>query len=787
MKKYILSATFLFISSLLFAQANKNMVQRSQLRFPGKQLSNICGYVDSLGNEYALVGHSTGMTIVDVTNPDSIFSVATITGPNSIWREIKTWQHYAYVTTEGGGGLQIIDMRNLPGTILPHQNWTPNISGQVLGSIHALHIDNGFVYLYGSNIGAKGIVIGDLTDPYNPTFAGLYDGSYVHDGYVRNDTAWACQIYAGTFSAIDVSNKANPVVLASQQTPNAFTHNSWLSDNSKYLFTTDEVDNSYLAAYDVSDISNIIFMDKIQSQYPGGQAIVHNTHILNDYAITSWYKDGVVITDCHRPQNLVNVGYIDDCPESGGSYAGVWGVYPFLPSGTIVTSDIDSGLYVYSPTYVRACYFEGIVRDSLCNSLLNNVHVTLIGTNVLDSSDFTGNFKTGTPDAGSYTAEFSKAGYITQTIPVTLVNGVITNVSVKLLSNSTVNLNGFVNDANFAVTLPGANVTFTNTSGTYSLLTDNTGEYNNCATVAGIYDVTVGKWGFETICFDTLVSLASSNFNLSLYPKIQDDFSFNYGWTVQTSATTGAWVRGIPVGTTLNNLNDANPGNDDSNDCTDKAYVTGNAGGAAGADDVDDGATNLFSPVFDISAYVQPIIKYSRWFFNAGGSGIPNDSLHIFISNGTTEVELESVTIQTAGASSWVNQSIDLTGLIPFTNTMQVRVRTADILPGHIVEAGFDNFSVVEGSLGIAQPSPTANLSISPNPSAGEFTFYYADFTASVENQQLIISDISGRVLEKVVLQNAKTKFGKNLPAGAYFASITTTKGEKITQKIVKY
>lgn len=786
MKKILLSSLFLLIHSLLFAQSAKNLVQRSHLRFPGKELSNICGYVDSLGNEYALVGTSTGITIVDVTNPTSIFTVASIVGPNSIWREIKTWQKYAYVTTEGGGGLQIVDLRNLPGNILPHKTWTPLINGQTLSSIHALHIDNGFVYLYGSNIANKGIVIGDLTDPWNPTYSGLYNGSYVHDGYVRNDTVWACQIYAGTFSAINVSNKANPIVLATQQTPNAFAHNSWLSDNSKYLYTTDEVDNSYLAAYDVSNVNNIVFMDKIQSQNPGSQSIVHNTHILNDYAVTSWYKDGIVITDCHRPQNLVNVGYVDDCPQSGGNYAGVWGVYPFLPSGTIVTSDIDSGLYVYTPTYVRACYLEGIVRDSLCNSLLNNVRVELFGTTVLDSTDFTGNYKTGTSDSGSYIAVFSKPGYISKSIPVNLNHGIVTNVDVQLLSTSTVNINGFVSDATLAVTLPGANVSFSNSSAIYSLQTNASGAYSNCATVAGQYNIVAGKWGYETTCFDTAVSIANSNINFNLTPKIQDDFSFDYGWTTSGTAITGSWVRAVPIGTTFSNPNDANPGNDVTTDCSDKAFVTGNGGGAAGADDVDDGYVRLNSPIFDLSGYVQPVINYSRWFFNAGGSGAPNDSMHVLLSNGSTSVELELITVATPGASSWQNQSVDLTGIIAPTSTMQLSVIAADVLPGHIVEAGFDDFFVSEGFLGVKNTNALeTNFTISPNPSSNYFTYTNNNYKSENNSDFLILTDVTGRQVDKIKVNAAKLEFGRSLNNGIYFVTLSTAKGST-TQKIAK-
>ncbi|MEY4111414.1 MAG: hypothetical protein RLZZ46_1770, partial [Bacteroidota bacterium] len=390
MKKLL--SLFLLISISATAQppVGKNIQLAGTLTYPqGVVMSNIGGYVDSLGNEYALVGTSEGLSIVDVTNPAVPVEVAAIPGPNSIWREVKTWQKYAYVTTEGGAqGLQIVDLSNLPdASNIPYQTWQPFVSagssGQTLETIHALHIEDGFVYLYGSNNGnttggpIDGIVIADLSDPWNPTVAGLFDQYYIHDGYVRNDTVWGGAIYNGFFSVIDVTDKANPVVLQTQQTPSVFTHNTWLSDNSRYLFTTDEVSDSYLGVYDINDLSNITEMDRIQSQNPGSLSIVHNTHILNDYAVTSWYTDGVVITDGHRPGNLVNVGWYDTSPLTGDGFNGCWGVYPFLPSGNLVASDIEGGLYVLTPTYVRAAYLEGTVTDSICGDPLAGVTVTI--------------------------------------------------------------------------------------------------------------------------------------------------------------------------------------------------------------------------------------------------------------------------------------------------------------------------------------------------------------------------------------------------------------------------
>lgn len=437
MKTNILTIIFVILNLFVLAQTNINFA--AQLQYPGHTLSNIWGYVDTLGNEYALVGTSAGLSIVDVTVPSSPVEKFTTPGPTSIWREVKTWGKYAYVTTEGGGGLQVVNLSYLPDSI-QYYNWTGNgVIAGLLNTIHAIHIDNDYAYLYGSNLANGGAIIVDLSDPQNLNYVGEYNGEYIHDGYVRNDTLWGAHIMSGFFSVIDVTNKSSPVLIAIQTTPGSTTHNTWLSDNGKVLFTTDEVDDSYLTSYDITDLANISELDRIQFN-AGSNSMIHNTHILNDYAVTSWYKDGVVIVDCSRPDNLIEVGNYDTNPLSGGGSWGCWGVYPYLPSGTIVASDMGEGLFVLAPTYKRGCYLEGIVTDSITANPLYNVNVEILSTSIIDSSGLTGEYKMGTVNAGVYDIIYSLAGYNSKTVTnVNLTNGVVTNLDVQLkLTQSTV-------------------------------------------------------------------------------------------------------------------------------------------------------------------------------------------------------------------------------------------------------------------------------------------------------------------------------------------------------------
>jgi choice-of-anchor B domain-containing protein len=440
---------FLLLIRLEISAQNLNITLAAHLPYPGQTCANICGYVDSLNNEYALVGSSLGLSIVDVTVPTSpvkVFQHIGPTGSYAEWEEIKVMGHYAYVVTEAGGGVQIFNLRSLPDTsgIIMHSYTGDSIVTGQISSIHALHIDGHYLYLYGGvgSLDGGDAKVFDLTDPWNPRYAGHYTNPtdpYVHDGYVRNDTGYFGHIYSGFFSIVDFTNKSNPILLGSQTTPSAFTHNTWLSTNSKTLFTTDEVGNSFLTAYDVSNPTNIIQLDKIQSN-PGSGSIVHNTHIIkksgNDYAVTSWYRDGITIVDAGRPTNLVQVGNYDTyTTDSGYGFNGTWGVYPFLPSGTIVVSNIEDGLYVLTPTYQRACYLEGIITDSVTSLPINSASVQILTTTTTKYSDITGNYATGIPSPGGfYNITYTKAGYYTKTLSgINLSSGIVNTQNIQLV------------------------------------------------------------------------------------------------------------------------------------------------------------------------------------------------------------------------------------------------------------------------------------------------------------------------------------------------------------------
>ena len=412
--------------------------QNLNLEVKGKQLfneelSDVWGHADEDGNEYALVGRNFGLGIYDVTDPDNISQTFVVPGPYSTWRDLKTWGDYLYVTCESGPGLLIVDMSGLPdNTNLPYTYF--NGDTMTFQSAHNLFIDeNGFAYIFGANYSMGGAIILDLNDdPMDPEPVGIYDLNYYHDGVVRGDTLWGSAVYTGDAQVVDVSDKANPELLSSWKTPGVFTHNMWFSDDNNFVFSTDEIYNGTIAAYDVSDIYNPTLVDEWKVN--DTNIIPHNTHYINGYLVTSYYTKGLNIIDVSRPHNMIETGRYDTSPlYNYEGFHGNWGVYPWLPSGNILATDIETGLYVFEPTYVRGCFLEGAVTDQHTGDIIFFPTINVIEDTLIVDGDILGEYATATMNAGTYTVEVSAEGYFSKTISgVVLVNGELTELDVEL-------------------------------------------------------------------------------------------------------------------------------------------------------------------------------------------------------------------------------------------------------------------------------------------------------------------------------------------------------------------
>ena len=436
--------------SCLRAQSNLNLEFIANLDQHPEGYNDIWGYVAQDSTEYAILGCVAGTSIISLENPLNPIEIEFIPGGNSIWRDMKSWGDYVYVTTDASpDGLLIINMEEAPNNIT-WEFWTPNLSvggnTQTLEGCHNLYIDeNGYCYISGcATLGQGGVLIFDLnTTPGLPIFVGAQDDRYSHDVYVRGDTMWSSDVFDGFFSVYNISDKSNPELLATQSTSFDFTHNAWLSDDGHYLFTTDERPDAYVDAYDVSDLSDIRFLDSFRPKETENKGVIpHNTHYKDGFLVTSWYTDGLVIMDAHRPDNLIKVGHYDTYPGTHGGFSGCWGAYPWLPSGIILASDMNTGLYLLQPAYKKACYLEGKVTDAVTGAPVNDAIIEILSNEVNEErTNPFGDYKTGQAEAGIFDVVCSHPDYPTKTVQATLINSEVTILDIQLGETSTASKN----------------------------------------------------------------------------------------------------------------------------------------------------------------------------------------------------------------------------------------------------------------------------------------------------------------------------------------------------------
>jgi choice-of-anchor B domain-containing protein len=433
MRKIAIAALALTISVAGISQ-NYNLRFKSKMTFD-RDLNDIWGINHSNGSEYAIVGRVNGISVVDVTDPVNISVIKSISGQYSLWRDLKSFGNFAYGVTEAKEGITIIDLTNapfdMPSKVFKDATWA---------SSHNFYIDesNGRMYIFGANFnaGKLGVVVYDLNnDPYNPEYVGYLDTPYCHDGFAKGNTLYLANINDGFFTIYDISNFSAPQLLSTKSTPRFFTHNIWTNDSQTLAFTTDEKSGAGITSYNISDKNNPVFLDNIESD-PDIKPIVHNAHVKGDYVITSYYSNGITIHDATVPNKLAEVGYYDTSPFRNSNFNGSWGVYPFLNSGTILVSDIEEGLVVLQPEYVKASEFDGEVVDKETGADVSNAQIIIHrGTHNVTNWNVDGAFSDRLA-AGDYSFEVSASGYITKTVTVSSNNSVFPFTRIELEKSS---------------------------------------------------------------------------------------------------------------------------------------------------------------------------------------------------------------------------------------------------------------------------------------------------------------------------------------------------------------
>ena len=359
--------------------------------FPSKPLSasDIWGHIDlNTRQEYAIIGLRNAVAVVDVTTPTSPTVIGSISGLSSTWRDIKVyqyfdtptlrWQAYAYVTTEANEGLTIIDLNDLENGISVVRRQTTDSTAH---NIYISNLDYGLnialahqvpaVHILGSNNFSGAFRSYSLSDPEalgsTYTYPASNRSDYTHDATsltINDARAQTDCVQANNTDCLvildfnedslrvwDHTDENQAIELGSSSYPNAeYTHSGWWSEDKQYVIVHDELDeqthglNTTLNIFDISSLSTPTLVGTWSGPT---SAIDHNGFVRGNRYYMSTYERGLTVLDITDPSDPVEVGFFDTYPVSDNAgFNGAWGVYPFLPSGNILVSDINSGLYI---------------------------------------------------------------------------------------------------------------------------------------------------------------------------------------------------------------------------------------------------------------------------------------------------------------------------------------------------------------------------------------------------------------------------------------------------------
>ncbi len=324
--------------------------------------NDIWGYSSASGREYAIIGLGEGVAFVEVTTPTDPQIIAALPGPSTVWRDIKTYKHYAYVVGDGNHkDMQVYDLSQIDDGIVTHVYTSP------ASRTHNVAIDTTSGMLYRVGAGgpdARGLMIYDLNlDPANPVLVGQWNDRYVHDAqavtytqgpYAGRQIVFAFTGYDGGLDILDVTDKSNIELVSSlNYTHGRYSHQGWLSVDRRYIYLGDEMDERYdpdvttttTWVIDVADLNNPVELGGFTN---GSSAIDHNLFTLFHLIFEANYRSGLRVFDASDPVNPVEIAYFDTYPDDDAPhYNGLWGNYPYLPSRIVLGSDIEKGLFIW--------------------------------------------------------------------------------------------------------------------------------------------------------------------------------------------------------------------------------------------------------------------------------------------------------------------------------------------------------------------------------------------------------------------------------------------------------
>ena len=623
--------TLLFIFFSFCYSQGYNMQLVSHLSYE-EDSSDITGFAQD-GREFAVIGLQNAASFVDITDPYNPYEIDRIDGSSSIWRDLKYWNRHVYIGTEANDGIKIVSVDDPDSPVLV--NTITDVDNS-----HNIHVDHdGYLYIVGAD--TYDVWIYSLEDPANPELVGTWTGEECHDIEVYNNKLYCAAIYTGNFHIVDVTDKTNPTTLISHFTGSdgISTHDVDVTEDENYLFTGDENLGGHIKVWDISDYNNINLVDEYQTPN-GAEHSSHNLYVRpgTDQLIISYYADGTRIVDISDPENIQEIAYYD-MSDAEGLYVSNWGVYAYLPSGYIISSDIEQGLFVLE--------LGGI---SITHDDIEDIDIEENGPYI------------------SFVANVESF--------VGSVEDVTLHYSFDSQSWNTLNMNNVGGDTYEIVYVP-----------------DQEG-------IILYYYITASNNEGQTSYYppgDEPIMFVYGN----LVDIVVQTFENDVNWLIESDASSGLWELVDPIGTFTQNGTPVQP-EDDNTPSGSMCFVTGNGDGTGGEGqaDVDGGYTAIISDTYDLSIFDDVLLTYFRWYSNDLGNNPGNDIWIVQVSNdnGETWNDLENTNNSN---NNWLKKRFVLSDVINLTSVMSFKFVASDIFNdgdvgsgGSLIEAAVDDFKL---------------------------------------------------------------------------------------------
>ncbi len=760
----------------------------------GNEYSSCWGYVHGDGREYALLGTAQGTAIYNVTDPVNSYKVGFIPGVTSTWRNIKSYRNWVYVVSEGPGageGLQVISMADPENPVLTTTLTTS------FSLAHTMHVDTTRALLFANGTrlysGSPGVYsdigmrILSLADPSNPVEIGEYGqggypATYVHDSFEHGNRLYLACIYSGLVRVLDTTNPAAPIELNSWTYPGAFTHNLWTDDSGTVLYVSDETQGEPIKVFDVSDVMNPV---QVNAFTPNPNAILHNVHVRGDELYVAGYTEGLRVLDITDPRHPAEFASADSYAGPSGGYNGVWETYPYFPSGTVIASDMQTGLYVYRP--VRD---YGIVRVNVVDVDTQqpvegvSVYISVLNDSLTTPADGIVQFG---PDPGAYTVSSKRFGWTGAAANLNVVNGGRDTLTLAIRQKAPASWSGTLRDAMTLAPLEDADLELR-----YTLLTATTdvnGDFAFPAVPEDIYALLTHSPGHVPNESNRYIGPGSTGpVTIDVQPApIYDDLEAPSGWTVGAAgddATSGIWVRVEPLGTGQPQPGDVQTEYDRTPGAGQMCYVTGQGTtpGSLGEADVDNGRTSLTTPALDLSGMSDPHVGWWQWFYS---NGTLDDWFAVRVSNdnGATWTDVDTLRGPDT-APSWKERTIRIADYVTPTAQTMVRFVAADLGGSSVVECAVDDLIAWDAAGTVSIPAGPRAAALRfraprPNPAAGAVAL-----TLEVPvrtDLDIAVFDVTGRRVRTLhrgvvpagpfaVRWDGTDVRGRRAPAGLYFA-----------------